>query len=62
MREDPYTIRDDYDPGGNHLSADTDPVSAFLTYKADIGGMVGDMGFTLTDFREHIESLRRPLG
>jgi hypothetical protein len=34
------------------------PVTEFLTYRADVaGGMVGEMGFSLDDFRRHNESL-----
>ena len=40
-----FSIADDYDPDGD-MSADADPVSACLTYLADIeGSCLGDMGF-----------------
>ena len=57
-----FTIREDYDPDGD-LTDDADPMAAYLTYREDVRiGFVVDMGFTLTDFREHIESLHRPPG
>ena len=50
----------DYDPGGERLSADSDPREAFLTYvDAKHAGAIGDMKFTLQDFREHIARLRK---
>jgi hypothetical protein len=52
-----YTIREDYDPYGD-LTADADPVAAYLTYGEDVrNGFVVEMGFTLEDFREYISSL-----
>jgi hypothetical protein len=54
------TIADDYDPDGD-ISAKTNPVTAYRTYLGDVrGGMVGDMGFTLDDFRTCIGGLRKP--
>jgi len=58
-----FTIRDDYDPGGERLTADTDPMGAYLTYLEDVRlGCARDMGFTPTDFREYIVSRHGPLG
>jgi hypothetical protein len=55
-----YSIARDYDPGQEILSAESDPMAAYLTYLADVtGGAVGNMGFTVDDFRRHIEALRR---
>jgi hypothetical protein len=52
-----YTLREDYDPDGD-LTADADPVAAFLTYREDVrNGFVVEMGFTLENFREYISSL-----
>ena len=56
-----YTIRQDYDRDGD-LTADADPLDAYLTYREYVLGRLRDMGFTLTDFREYIASLDRPLG
>jgi hypothetical protein len=64
MPEDVYTIREDYDPDGD-LTADADPVAAYLTYREDVRiGFVVDMGLSLEDFRQHIAQLRerKPLG
>jgi hypothetical protein len=47
-----YSIADDYDPDGARLSADSDPMGAYLTYLADVtGGAVGN----------HAQWLRKPL-
>ena len=49
-----FTIADDYDPDGD-ISADANPVTAYRAYLRDVrGGMVGDMGFTLDDFKTYI--------
>jgi hypothetical protein len=59
-----FTIREDYDPDGD-LTADADPVAAYLTYREDVrNGFMVDMGLSLEDFRQHIAQLRerRPLG
>jgi hypothetical protein len=54
-----YSIADEYDPDGDRPSADTDPVAAYPTYLEDKRlGAVGDMGFTLEDFKAHIAGLR----
>jgi hypothetical protein len=55
-----YSIARDYDPGQEILSAESDPMAAYLTYLADVtGGAVGNMGFTVADFREHINGLKQ---
>jgi hypothetical protein len=55
-----YSIARDYDPYNEILSADSDPMAAYLTYLADVtGGAVGNMGFTVDDFREYINSLKQ---
>jgi hypothetical protein len=54
-----FTIADDYDPDGD-VSPNADPTEyrAYLTHVR--GGMVGDMGFTLDDFKTYIAGLRKP--
>jgi hypothetical protein len=55
-----FTIADDYDPDGD-MSPNANPVTAYRTYLRDVrGGMVGDMGFTLDDFKTYIAGLRKP--
>jgi hypothetical protein len=55
-----FTIANDYDPDGD-MSAKANPVTAYRTYLRDVrGGMVGDMGFTLDDFKTYIAGLRKP--
>jgi hypothetical protein len=55
-----FTIADDYDPDGD-ISPDANPATAYRTYLRDVrGGMVGDMGFTLDDFKTYIAGLRKP--
>ena len=55
-----FTIADDYDPDGD-MSPNAYPVTAYWTYLRDVrGGMVGDMGFTLDDFKTYIAGLRKP--
>jgi hypothetical protein len=55
-----FTIADDYDPDGD-MSANAKPVTAYRAYLCDVrGGMVGDMGFTLDDFKSYIAGLRNP--
>ena len=55
-----YTIADDYDPDGD-ISSNADPMREYRRYLADVrGGMVGDMGFTLDDFKTYIAGLRKP--
>ena len=50
-----YSIARDYDPGQEILSAESDPIAACLTYLADVtGGTVGNMHFTLEDFKTYI--------
>ena len=52
-----YSIARDYDPTMRSLSADSDPMAAYL---ADVtGGAVENMGFTVDDSREHINSLKQ---
>jgi hypothetical protein len=59
-RPSAFTIADDYDPDGN-MSPIADPVTAYQTYLRDVrGGMVGDMGFTVDDFKTHIAGLSKP--
>ena len=54
LMERAYSIADDYDPDGD-MPADTDPMAASLTYLEDVRlGGVGDMGFTLDDFKRYI--------
>lgn len=60
-----FTIHDDYDPDAKRVSADSDPVAAWLIYREHVRlGAVGDIGLSLEDFRQHIAQLRkrRPLG
>jgi hypothetical protein len=55
-----YSIARDHDPGQEILSAESDPMAAYLTYLADVtGGAVGNMGFTLEDFKRYIAGLRQ---
>jgi hypothetical protein len=55
-----YSIARDYDPYNEILSADSDPMAAYLTYLADVtGGAVGNMHFTLDDFKAYIAGLRQ---
>ena len=55
-----FTIANNYDPDGD-VSAKTNPVTAYRTYLIDVrGGMVGDTGFTLDDFKTYIAGLRKP--
>jgi hypothetical protein len=55
-----YSIAGDYDPGQEILSAESDPMAAYLTYLADVtGGAVGNMHFTLEDFKAYIAGLRQ---
>jgi hypothetical protein len=43
------------------MQADADAVAVYLTYLLDVrGGMVGDMWFTLDDFKTYIAGLRKP--
>jgi hypothetical protein len=43
------------------ISPNANPVTAYRPYLADVrGGMVGDMGFTLDDFKTYIAGLRKP--
>ena len=54
-----YTIKDDYDPGDEKLTASSSPAAAYLTYVDEkIAGAVGDCRFTLEDFERHILELR----
>jgi hypothetical protein len=55
-----FTIADDYDPD-DEMSAKANPMTAYRTYLRDVrGGMVGDMGFTLDDFKTYVAGLRKP--
>ena len=55
-----FTIADDYDPDGD-MSPNADPTTEYRAYLADVrGGMVGDMGVTLEDFKTYIAGLRKP--
>jgi hypothetical protein len=43
------------------MQADADAVAVYLTYLLDVRvGMVGDMWFTLDDFKTYIAGLRKP--
>jgi hypothetical protein len=55
-----FTIADDYDPDGD-MSPNADPTTEYRAYLNHArGGMVGDMGFTLDDFKAYIAGLRKP--
>jgi hypothetical protein len=55
-----YSIARDYDPYNEILSAGSNPMAAYLTYLADVtGGAVGNMHFTLDDFKTYIAGLRQ---
>jgi hypothetical protein len=55
-----FTIADDYDPDGD-ISPNAKPTTEYRAYLANVrGGMVGDMGFTLDDFKTYIAGLREP--
>ena len=42
------------------MRADADPMGEYLCYMDDVhGGAIGDMGFTLEDFRRYIAGLRK---
>ena len=46
-----YSIARDYDPYNEFLSAESDPMAAYLTYLADVtGGAVGNMASRWTIF------------
>ena len=48
-------------PDGAYMSPDADPTTEYRAYLAHVqGGMVGDMGFTLDDFKTYIAGLRKP--
>jgi hypothetical protein len=50
----------DRDPDGR-MPRDADPMNKYLTYRYDVAGGTGDnMRFTLVDFREYIDGLRKP--
>jgi hypothetical protein len=56
-----YGIADDLDPDGD-MPADADPMAAYLTYLADVRyGAVGNMNFTLADFKTYIGGFRKKL-
>jgi len=53
-----YTIAEHYDPD-REMSPNADPLSAYLTYVADVrGGAVGEMRFSLQDFKQYIAGPR----
>jgi hypothetical protein len=55
-----FTIADDYDPDRD-MSPNADPTTEYRAYLSNVcGGMVGDMGFTLDDFKTYIAGLRKP--
>jgi hypothetical protein len=55
-----FTIADDYDPDGD-MSPNADPATEYRAYLSNVrGGMVGDMRFTLDDFKTYIAGLRKP--
>jgi hypothetical protein len=50
-----YTIAEHYDPD-REMSPNADPLSAYLTYVADVrGGAVGEMRFSLQDFKQYTD-------
>jgi hypothetical protein len=50
----------DYDPDGD-MPAGADPLTEYLTYLSHVHeGAVGDMGFSLSDFKAYIASRRPP--
>jgi hypothetical protein len=54
-----YTIKDDYDPADEKLTASSSPAAAYLTYVDEkIAGAVGKCKFTLEDFERHISELQ----
>ena len=54
-----YSIADYYDPDGD-ISANTGPMTEYLAYLSHVhAGAVGDMKFTLDDFRRYIGGLRK---
>jgi hypothetical protein len=54
-----YTIKDDYDPADEKLTASSSPAVAYLTYVDEkIAGAVGECKFTLEDFERHISELQ----
>jgi hypothetical protein len=54
-----YTIRDDYDPDADYLTADTSPLSAYLRYLQDVRSAGVGIGFSYKDFETHNLELRR---
>jgi hypothetical protein len=49
-----------WDPDSD-ISPNVDPITEYRTCLSDVrGGMVGDMGFTLDDFKSDIARLRKP--
>ena len=59
-KERHFTIAEHLDPDGD-MPAYADPVAEYLTYLAHVrGSAVGDMGFTLEDFKRYIAGLQRP--
>jgi hypothetical protein len=55
-----YSIARDYNPYNESLCAESDPMGGYLTYLADVTrGAVGNMHFTLEDFKAYIAGLRK---
>ena len=55
--EKEFTIAKDLDHDGD-MPTNAVPVTEYLTYLADVrAGAVGDMGFTLEDFKRYIAGL-----
>lgn len=53
-----YSIADDYDPDGE--TAGADPLTEYLTYLSHVHeGAVGDISFSLDDFKRYIAGLRK---
>jgi hypothetical protein len=55
-----FTIAEDSRPGWRHVGH-ANPVTAYRAYLRDgQGGTVGDMGFTVDDFKTYIAGMRKP--
>ena len=48
-----YSIANDYDPDREAISADSDPVAEYLTYRSHV--RAGDVGFSIEDFEAYIK-------
>jgi hypothetical protein len=54
-----YSIADDLDTDGD-MCRDADPMTEFLTYRSHVrAGAVQDTGFSIQDFRDYIDELRK---